>query len=145
MGKTKTRYECVQDPETGKKSWQWCTIEKPSLDENGRVALVLEILGGKCTPEEVRERYRLASINSVYSWIGKYVSQSGSLSLQDKTEEDMGNKSKDDQIRELKEQLKQAQKKAELEELRAKAYDTMINVAEETFNIPIRKKSGTKR
>lgn len=27
----------------------------------------------------------------------------------------------------------------ELEKLRSKAYDTMIDVAEETFNIPIRK------
>lgn len=45
----------------------------------------------------------------------------------------------------LQAQLTQARKEAELEKLRAKAYDTMINVAEETFNIPIRKKSGTKR
>ena len=37
------------------------------------------------------------------------------------------------------------EKALELEKLRAKAYDTMINVAEETFNIPIRKKSGTKQ
>lgn len=51
----------------------------------------------------------------------------------------MANKNKDDQIRELKAQLKQARKEAELEKLRAHAYDTMINLAEETFNIPIRK------
>ena len=65
--------------------------------------------------------------------------------MHEPNEEDMSAKSKDDQIRELKAQLKQAQKEAELEKLRAKAYDTMIRVAEETFNIPIRKKSGTKR
>lgn len=29
--------------------------------------------------------------------------------------------------------------------LRAHAYDMMINLAEETFNIPIRKKTGTKQ
>ncbi len=57
----------------------------------------------------------------------------------------MANKSKDDQIRELKEELKKARKEAELEKLRAKAYDTMINIAEETFNIPLRKKTGTKQ
>lgn len=57
----------------------------------------------------------------------------------------MANKSKDDQIRELKEELKKARKEAELEKLRAKAYDTMINIAEETFNIPVRKKSSTKQ
>lgn len=95
--------------------------------------------------EEVRKDCCLSSINSVYTWIGKYVSQSGSLFLQESNEEDMSSKSKGDQIRELKAQLRQAQKKAEFERLLAKAYDTMIDVAEETFNILIRKKSGIKR
>ena len=31
------------------------------------------------------------------------------------------------------------------EKLRAQAYDTMTDVAEEMFNIPIRKKAGTKQ
>ena len=73
------------------------------------------------------------------------MTQEKALSLEEQTDEDMARKSKDDQIRELQAQLTQARKEAELEKLRAKAYDTMINVAEETFNIPIRKKSGTKR
>lgn len=60
-------------------------------------------------------------------------------------ETDMANKSKDDQIRELKEKLRQAEKRAEMEALRAKAFSRMIDVAEETFNIPVRKKSGTKQ
>ena len=58
---------------------------------------------------------------------------------------DMADKSKDDQIRELKEKLRQAEKRAEMEALRAKAFSRMIDVAEETFNIPVRKKSGTKQ
>jgi hypothetical protein len=57
----------------------------------------------------------------------------------------MPRKSKDEQIRELKAELRKARKEAELEKLRAHAYDTMISLAEETFNIPIRKKSGTKQ
>lgn len=36
------------------------------------------------------------------------------------------------------------QKEVELEKLRAKAFDKMIDLAEERLNIPIRKKSGTK-
>ena len=97
------------------------------------------------TAEDVKKKYDITSINSVYTWIGKYVSQEKLLSLQEQTDEDMANKSKDDQIRELKAQLRQARKEAELEKLRAHAYDTMISLAEETFNIPIRKKSGTKQ
>ena len=133
------------DPETNEQYWTpgLKTVIKP--DENDRLNAVLYILKGATTAEEVRRKYDITSINSVYTWIGKYVSQEKSLSLEEQTEEDMTKKSKDDQIRELKAQLKQARKEAELEKLRAHAYDTMINLAEETFNIPIRKKSGTKQ
>ena len=57
----------------------------------------------------------------------------------------MVNKSKEDQNRELKAELKNAKKEAELEKLRAKAFDKIIDLAEERFNIPIRKKSYTKQ
>ena len=133
------------DPETNEQYWTpgLKTVIKP--DENDRLNAVLDILKGATTAEEVRRKYDITSINSVYTWIGKYINQTKSLSLQDQTEEDMANKSKDDQIRELKAELKKARKEAELEKLRAHAYDTMINLAEEKFNIPIRKKSGTKQ
>jgi transposase-like protein len=114
-------------------------------EASDRINAVLDILKGVTTAEEVQKKYDITSINSVYIWIGKYVSQEKSLSLEEQTYEDMATKSKDDQIRELKAQLKQARKEAELEKLRAHAYDTMINLAEEKFNIPIRKKSGTKQ
>ena len=42
------------------------------------------------------------------------------------------------ELLEMKEQLRK-------EKLRADAYDTMIDIAESTFKIPIRKKSGAKR
>lgn len=133
------------DPETHEQYWApgLKTVIKP--EEHDRVNAVLDILKGATTAEEVRKKYDIASINSIYGWIGKYVSQEKALSLEDETNEEMAKKSKDDQIRELKLQLKQARKEAELEKLRAHAYDTMINLAEETFNIPIRKKSGTKQ
>ena len=129
------------DPETKEKYWsnEVVTVYKP--DEEDRVNAVLDILKGVMTAEEVRKKFDIATVNSVYTWIGKYVTQEKALSLEEQSDEDMARKSKDDQIRELQAQLKEA----ELEKLRAKAYDTMINLAEETFNIPIRKKSGTKR
>ena len=143
--RTKTYRERIQDPETGEISWEFREVKRISLEEEDRMQLVAQVLRGERTAEDIRRSYGIVSINSVYSWIGKYVSQGKSLSLEEQTEEDMAKKSKDDQIRELKAQLKQARKEAELEKLRAHAYDTMINLAEETFNIPIRKKSGTKQ
>lgn len=40
---------------------------------------------------------------------------------------------------------KRLQEALELEKLRSRAYDTMIDLAEKSFNIPIRKKRGTKQ
>lgn len=145
--KEKVRWESVLKtaPETNEQYWSRERVTVYKAEEHDKINAVLDILKGSTTAEEVRKKYDITSINSVYTWIGKYVSQEKSLSLEEQTEEDMAQKSKDDQIRELKAQLKQARKEAELEKLRAHAYDTMINLAEETFNIPIRKKSGTKQ
>lgn len=143
--KKEMKYDFSLDPKTGARIWEQREVTKLVLEEEDRVNAVLDILKGTVTAEEVRKKFGITSINSIYTWIGKYVSQEKSLSLEEQTEEDMARKSKDDQIRELKAQLKQARKEAELEKLRAHAYDTMINIAEETFNIPIRKKSGTKQ
>lgn len=133
------------DPETKESYLERISVTVKKPEEIDRMNAVLDILRGSVTPEEVRKMYDMTSINSVYTWIGKYVSQEKVLSLEEQSEEDMAGKSKDDQIRDLKAQLRQAKKEAEVEKLRAEAYDTMITLAEQTFNIPVRKKSGTKR
>lgn len=145
--KETVRWESVieTDPETNEQYWSRKQVTVQKAEEHDRLNAVLDILKGITTAEEVRKKYDITSINSVYTWIGKYVSQEKSLSLEAPTEGNMAKKSKDEQIQELKSQLKQARKEAEIEKLRAHAYDTMITLAEETFNIPIRKKSGTKR
>ena len=145
--KETVRWESVieTDPETNEQYWSHKQVTVQKAEEHDRLNAVLDILKGITTAEEVRKKYDITSINSVYTWIGKYVSQEKSLSLEAPTEGDMAKKSKDEQIQELKSQLKQARKEAEIEKLRAHAYDAMITLAEETFNIPIRKKSGTKR
>lgn len=140
-----TVYDQRRDPQTGALTWIPVEIVKTTLEETDRIQIVNEILGGKITVEEVREQYKLSSNQVVWCWIGKYLSQIKSVSLQEGTEEEMAKKSKDEQIKELKEQLKKKEKELELEKLRSHAYDKMIDVAEEMFNIPIRKKAGTKQ
>ena len=52
---------------------------------------------------------------------------------------------KDAELAALKRELLSVKKELMREKLRAKAFDTMIDVAEEMFNIPIRKKAGTEQ
>jgi hypothetical protein len=77
----------------------------------------------------------------------KYVNEKELVSLPKESEnsETMAKKTPEERLQELEAENKRLQKALELEKLRSKAYDTMINLAEETFNIPIRKKSGTKQ
>lgn len=42
-------------------------------------------------------------------------------------------------------ELKRLKKALELEKIRSEAYNHMIELAEQQFNIPIRKKTGTKQ
>jgi len=51
-------------------------------------------------------------------------------------------KSKDEEIKALKAKLAAAEKAYQDEKVKARAYEIMINIAEEQFDIPIRKKSG---
>ena len=63
-------------------------------------------------------------------------------------ESDMSKKSKqqlEEELKEMKAEIKRLQEALEMEKLRSKAFDTMIDVAEANFNIPIRKKAGTKQ
>jgi len=85
-------------------------------------------------------------VESVYYWVDKYVNERESVSLpENQASETMAKKNPEDRIKELEAENSRLEKALELEKLRSKAYDTMINVAEKTFNIPIRKKSGTKQ
>ena len=135
------------DPKTGRKTTHRVKKVIRRYEPAERVEIVREFLTGKYTVRQIMDKYLIYSQTTLFSWLAAHISEAQSLSLQDNTvnDSDMANKSKDDQIKELKERLRQAEKRAEMEELRAKAYSKMIDVAEETFNIPIRKKSGTKQ
>ena len=56
-----------------------------------------------------------------------------------------GKQDESEQIRALKQELKLARLEASRQKMRADLYNEMIDVAEEMFNVPIRKKASTKQ
>lgn len=129
------RYEVVEVP-TGKFKF---------TDED-RIQIVSEYVQGHEPASKIIEKYHIGSRQVLFNWMDKFMNEKELVSLPSKQNEDpMAKKNPDERIRELEAENKRLEKALELEKLRAKAYDTMINVAEETFNIPIRKKSGTKQ
>ena len=135
------------DPKTGKRVTHRVKKLVCRYTQTERISIIREFLISGCDVQIIMDKYHIRSKETFFSWLGTHIKEAQSLSLQEinKPEIDMANKSKDDQIRELKEKLRQAEKRAEMEALRAKAFSRMIDVAEETFNIPVRKKSGTKQ
>ena len=84
------------------------------------------------------------SKQSLSRWVARF--KEAHPTIVDKAmSKDQKTKALEDEVAQLKRELSEANKQLELERYKAHAYDTMIDVAEQMFNIPIRKKAGTKQ
>ena len=115
--------------------------------DDEKLKIISEFLQEQTPVQTILDKYHISSKYVFMSWMDKLLKEKESLSLQVQTNpsEPMADKSLEDRVKELEAENKRLQKTLELEKLRSKALDTMINVAEETFNIPVRKKPGTKQ
>ena len=135
-----------RNPETGCHEWVPVPTGKYKFTDEDRMMIVSEYVQGHVPASKIIEKYHLGSRQILFNWMDRFVNEKELVNLPENPIEDpMAKKNPNERIRELEAENKRLEKALELEKLRAKAYDTMINVAEETFNIPIRKKSGTKR
>lgn len=117
---------------------------KYKFTDEDKMSIVSEYVISGRPAQEIIEKYHLSSRQTLFNWMDKYVNERELVSLPEK-EEDMAKKTPEDRVRELEAENRRLSKALELEKLRAEAYNTMIDLAEKTFNIPVRKKSGTKQ
>lgn len=143
--------------ERTRRQWRWdeatqCTvmvekgIGKYTFTDEDRMSIVSDYIQGLMSSKEIVQKYGLSSRQVLLSWVDKFAKDEDLVSLPAKQiSDDMANLSLEDRLKELEAENKRLQRALELEKLRSKAYNTMIDVAEQTFNIPVRKKSGTKQ
>ena len=112
--------------------------ERKFYSEAFKKAVIQEVLSGKLSKEQAKFKYNIAGNSAILNWIRKFdQTQSYEMKkkqipkLQDTTELEAENKR-------LREEL-------DLERLRTLSLNVMIDIAEEQFKIPIRKKSGAKQ
>ncbi len=99
--------------------------------------VVNEVLRGEICKEEARRKYGIGGSTTVLKWIRKFEgSKPKNLFMSEKKEQTV------DQLKLENEQLK---RQLEYEKLKSTTFDTMIDIAEEEFKIPIRKKPGAKQ
>ena len=116
-----------------------------SYSDDEKISILSEYVSDNVKANVIIEKYHLGSRQQLFNWMDRYINENDLVSLSPNKDTDtMIKKTPEERLKELEAENKRLQKALELERLRSKAFDTMINLAEETFNIPIRKKSGAK-
>ncbi len=97
---------------------------------------------------EICEKYNIRGKGCITDWVRKFglkpepiekrINGIGRSNMKKGIEKTKAERALEKKVKELETQL-------EYEKLRSEAFDTMINIAEKKFNIPIRKKRGTKQ
>ena len=144
--KHRTRMERVFNESTGWFETREVELKSYSFTDDDRLMIVREYLESGLPAEKIIKKYHISSRSVLFSWMDKFLNERDSLPLQQEPEikEDMA-KTKDERMKEKDAEIKRLRKALEMEKLRSHAYSTMIDLAEQTFNIPVRKKSGTKQ
>jgi len=110
--------------------------------EEFKLKVIQEVLSGKYTKEEARRVYGIGGKSAILYWIRKY---SSSSYQKDKTCE------KTNCLKEMKPlskeelRIQELEKALERESLRGDLLEKIVTIAEEQFNIEIRKKYGAKQ
>ena len=99
--------------------------------------VVEEVLLGQICKEEAKRKYGIGGSSTVLNWIRKFEgSRPKKLLMSEKKEKT---------VEQLKLEIEQLKHQLEYEKLKSEAFDTMIDIAEREFKIPIRKKYGAKQ
>jgi transposase-like protein len=103
-------------------------------------SVVNEVLKGILSKEGARVKYGIKGSSAVLNWIRKF---DGSKSRPMDTKKKLGSSGKT--LEELEAENQRLKQELEMEQLRTRALNVMIDIAEDQFKIPIRKKSGAKQ
>ena len=113
----------------------------------------IEYIQGGGTMQEIALKYNLPNLQTVSNWVRCYLTpeeiQNKRLSLPQETQKDTSmpekqDTSKDSMISALEQRIQDLEKLLKHSQLKCKALDTLIDIAEEQ-GIQIRKKSGAKQ
>lgn len=115
------------------------------ISDELKLKVVQEYLSTDVSQEELRKKYGFSGAGCIANWMLKFgLSKPGE-------EQVIINKAmaketaRTDREKHLQLRVEQLEKDLEMEKLRTRALDKMIDIAERDLNIPIRKKSGTKQ
>lgn len=112
-----------------------------TYSDSFKIQVVQEALVPNVNKSALCRKYSIGSPLLLYRWIRIFAPKP---ILKEPPMKSSSTKERDELLA-LKRQLQQQSLELKKEKMRADFYEEMINVAEEQFNIPIRKKAGTKQ
>lgn len=115
--------------------------KRVTYSDSFKIQVVQEALVPGVNKSALCRKYSISSHDLLQQWIRTFAPKPKLEEIPMKS----ANSKERDEILALKRQLQQQSLELKKEKMRADFYDEMINVAEEKFNIPIRKKAGTKQ
>lgn len=127
-------------------------IQRPRYySEEFKLAVVRQVMQGKMTKEGAKRHYNIGGKSLVLKWLRNYenygvcslhLAQTTMASKQSKTQS--ATTASNPEQQQLEQRIKQLERQLEDARLLGEMYDRMITIAEREYNIPIRKKPGTK-
>ncbi len=117
------------------------TGQRTYYSDRYKLRIVQEVLSGSIGKEAVQRKYGIKGHSAIINWMRSFgikepLKRPIVLQQHDPENEDK---------KPLKQKIKELQEALKLAELKVEAYSKMIDIAEEEFKIPIRKKLPTKR
>ena len=117
--------------------------------EEERLSILRDYYSSGMSMYACSKKYQLSTETLLIKWKKLYESHPEIVSLHSELEElYMANRDKEsykEEIAQLKKRNKELEKALAFSKLETEARDLMISIAEEQFNIPIRKKAGAKQ
>lgn len=117
--------------------------------EEERLSILRDYYSSGMSMYACAKKYQLSTETLLIKWKKLYESHPEIVSLHSELEElYMANRDKEsykEEIAQLKKRNKELEKALAFSKLETEARDLMISIAEEQFNIPIRKKAGAKQ
>jgi transposase-like protein len=104
-------------------------------------SVVDEVIKGVLNKEEARWKYGIKGSSAVLNWIRKFEVGNKYITMKSKKNPIKSGKS----IEELEAENARLKQELDIEQLRNRALNVMIDIAENQFKIPIRKKPGAKQ
>lgn len=114
-------------------------------NERAKREIVLHVLSGEITKEQARQLYGIKSKSAVLEWMRTFAGIPAKSAGADPVALLKNMDLPSDEIIKLKAQIKELEQDLKLSQLKGKAYQVMVQIAKEDFNLDLEKKFGAKQ